>query len=329
MKFLLAIAILSLGVVTAASGVAAPTKDDPDALVVRGVDRYKHEDYEGARAAFARAFELSPKTALLFNLALAEVQSGHAVDAVKHFRDYLNEPDADPNKAQIIRTKWLPRAESETGLLRIDAASGTILLVDGELVGKAPLIATVPVAPGDHRVEARRGTFAPIASVVRAEPGVVTPVSLSVPEEKAAAPSSTTAEPAPRRMVEQPSPDPSTAKIVTVAAVGGAAVLAGGIAVLFAISSSGDANRAGELSAHLSSNSACTGSSQPPLCSGLRSERDNEYVHRDLAYGFGITAGAFVAADALLFLLWPRTTSSIVAAPTDATGVIIGWRSQL
>jgi hypothetical protein len=328
MKPLLAIAILSLGVVTAASGVAAPTKDDPDALVVRGVDRYKHEDYEGARAAFARAFELSAKTALLFNLALAEVQSGHAVDAVKHFRDYLNEPDADPNKAQVIRTKWLPRAESETGLLRIDAASGTILLVDGELVGRAPLIATVPVAPGDHRVEARRGTSAPIASVVRADTGVVTSVSLIVPEEKAAALSSTTAEPAPLRIVDQ-STDPSTAKIVTVASVGGAAVLAGGVAVLFAISSAGDANHAGELSAQLSSNSACTVSGQPPLCSGLRSERDNQYRHRDLAYGFGITAGALVAADLLLFLLWPRTTSSVVAAPTDTKGAMIGWRSQL
>lgn len=324
MKALVAITLLSMGVLAPTSGIAAPSQDDPDALVVRGVDRYKHADYEGARVAFARAFGLSPKTALLFNLALAEVQSGHAVDAVKHFRRYLKAPDADPDKADIIRSRWLTRAEAESGLLRIEAAPGTLILVDAEIVGTTPLVSTVPVPAGEHRVEARRGS-ALLADVVRAVTGEVTPVSFDVPEKRAAVQSSSTDE-APRHH-DQPSSEPSRTKVVTVASVGGAALLSGAIAAAFAVSSSGDASHAAALRAQLPNNSACAATSPPPVCSQLRRQVDSQYTHRDLAYGFGIAAGALVAADVLLFIFWPRTTSSVVAAPTGANGAMLGWRT--
>jgi len=38
-------------------------------------------------------------------------------------------------------------AESETSLLQIEAASGTIISIDGDPVGAAPLTATVAVSP--------------------------------------------------------------------------------------------------------------------------------------------------------------------------------------
>ncbi len=76
-------------------------------------------------------------------------------------------------------------AESETSILQIDAASGTIIGIDGDPVGAAPLTATVPVSPGEHRVEAQRGAST-LANTVRADAGAVTPVSFSVPEEKPA-----------------------------------------------------------------------------------------------------------------------------------------------
>ena len=325
MKFF-AIAAVALCVLAPTRAIAAPPQDDPDALVVRGVDRYKRADYEGARVAFARAFGLSAKTALLFNLALAEVQSGHALDAVKHFRLYLNAADADPDKAEIIRTKWLTRAEAESCLLRIEAAPGTLILVDAELVGTTPLVATVPVPVGEHRVEARRGT-ALLASNVRAEVGVVTPVSFNMPDERAAVASPPTVETPPHR-VDQPSSEASRAKVLTVASVGGAAVLSGTIAALFAISSSGDASHAADIRSRLPGTSSCVGSQQPPSCAQLQSTLDSQYSHRDLAYGFGITAGVLVAADALLLIFWPRTQSTVVAAPTGTKGGMLGWRAQ-
>jgi hypothetical protein len=44
MKSRFVVSVLAIGLVTVAPAIAyaAPTKDDPDALSVRGVDRYKH-----------------------------------------------------------------------------------------------------------------------------------------------------------------------------------------------------------------------------------------------------------------------------------------------
>src|SRR5207249_11991890 len=63
-----------------------------------GVERFKQQDYEAARLAFARAYELAPQTGTLLNLALAELQAGKALIAVKHFRQFLRAPDATPDK---------------------------------------------------------------------------------------------------------------------------------------------------------------------------------------------------------------------------------------
>jgi hypothetical protein len=331
-KLSLAIASLVLAALAPRPGLAAPPVDDSDALVLRGVDRYKRADYEGARVAFARAFSLSSRTALLFNLALAEVQSGHAPDAVKHFRLYLSAPDSDTDKAAIIRTKWLTKAEAESGLLRVEAAAGTIILVDAELIGATPLPASIPVTAGKHRVEARRGGSL-LANEVGVASGVVTPISFDMPDVRAPVVSPPAVESrlavgASPRHVDQPSSVASSGKIITVASVGGASVLAGTIAVLFGISSHGDASYAADLRSELASSSACAASPQPPQCVRLRRALDNQYDHRDLAVGFGITAGALLAADALLFIFWPRATSTMVAAPAGTKGAMLGWRAQ-
>jgi len=328
MRWLSAFAIVLFGAVSAPTAFAAPPSE-ADALVVRGVEHYKRQSYEEARVAFSRAYGLGPKTALLFNLALAEVQSGHAVDAVNHFRAYLHAPDGELDKAEIIRTKWLPRAESECGRLRIEAASGAAILVDAEAVGVGPMYEAVPVSPGEHRVEERRPGVAPLAVVVRAETGAVTPVSFTELEARASAGSSPAPDTRMHRAASAPSGGAPPAEIATVATVGGAAVLSGGIAVLFAISSSDDASHASDLRGQLASSSACAASPQSALCSQLRTALDDQRSHRDLAYGFGIGAGVLLAADAVLVLLWPRTPPPIVAAPaTNGRGATFGLRAQ-
>ena len=61
----------------------------PNALVRQGAELFKQQDYEGARAAFARAYALDPKATTLFNLALSELNSDHPVEAARDLRDYL------------------------------------------------------------------------------------------------------------------------------------------------------------------------------------------------------------------------------------------------
>ena len=324
-----------MGILAPAAVLAAPTKDDADGLIVRGVDRYKHQDYEGARVAFARSFELSPKTALLFNLALAEAQCGHSVEAVKHFRQYVGAADAAPDKVEAIRGKWLPRAESESGLLRVDAGAGATIVVDGESVGTAPLDATIPVSPGEHRVEARRGGTT-LASVVNAGAGIVTPVLFAAPApaEKSAIAAAAPLTVMPDEAGDHRSPGPSTAKVVTVASVGAAAALAGMISAAFAISSTGDASAASDLHGQLPGDSACAQVPPHVACAQLKRTLDSQYYHRDLAYGFGVAAGALVVTDVLLVIFWPARSSGralashVIAAPAGSGGAIVGCAAQ-
>ena len=52
-----------------------------------GIERYTAQDYETARAAFAHAYEIAPQPGTLLELGLAELQSGHALQAA---RDCVN-----------------------------------------------------------------------------------------------------------------------------------------------------------------------------------------------------------------------------------------------
>lgn len=334
LPLLVTAAVLVMGLLTPSAGLAAPTKDEADGLIVRGVEHYKHQEYEGARVAFVRAFELSPRTALLFNLALAEAQCGHSVDAVKHFRRYLSAADAALDKVEAIRTKWLPRAEASSGLVRVDAGAGATIVVDGEWAGTTPLDAAIPVEPGEHRVEVRRGGTT-LVSVVNAGAGIVTPVIFAAPEEARGA---TTATPSaatpPDAVAHHRAPDRSTAKVIAVASVGGAAALAGVISVVFAVSSGGDANYASDLRAQLPGNSTCSQIPAPSPCSQLTRTLESQYYHRDLAYGFGIAAGALLVTDVLLVILWPSPSSNralashLAAGPAASNAVALGWNTQ-
>ena len=154
-------------VVAMASWAATASADDSGAFVRIGIDRYVHQDYEAARVAFARAFDIAPSARTLFNLALAELESDHAVESVRHMRGYLVELDAEPDKVDALRIKWLPRAEAQTSRLQIDAPSGADVTLDGAPQGHAPL-PPIDVAVGPHditrsarRLVARRAGGAP------------------------------------------------------------------------------------------------------------------------------------------------------------------------
>src|SRR5208283_5846242 len=52
-----------------------------------GVARVKAGNIEGARVSFAQAYAVLHKTTILWNLALAEEKTGHALEALAHFKE--------------------------------------------------------------------------------------------------------------------------------------------------------------------------------------------------------------------------------------------------
>lgn len=134
---------------------------------------------------------------------------------------------------------------------------------------------------------------------------------------------------------ERPSKERSAAKVVTIASVGGAAILAGTFAVVFAISSNGDENDAAQLRTQFPpGNSACAGTPPHPLCPSLQRAVESNYYHRNLAYGFGIAAGALAVTAVVLLVFWPApsstraTASHVLVSPVGNDGALFGWRAQ-
>src|SRR5262249_1808576 len=130
-----------------------------------GVKFFDQKRYEEARAAFVQAYALKHHPAVLLNLAQSEIRSGHVLEAARHFSAYLRE---SPNVTAAERAeaeKALAAARTKLGRIHVSVASGAEVLVDGEVVGQAPLPEAVDATPGSHIVEAKLGSRSASATV--------------------------------------------------------------------------------------------------------------------------------------------------------------------
>jgi hypothetical protein len=331
---------LGLAALWPASSQAA---DEPtsNAWLRQGAELFKKQDYEGARAAFGRAYELEPKAATLFNLALSELNADHPVEAVQHLREYLTHVEEPAPKLESVRSKWLPRAEARTARLDVFAPAGAQVAVDGVVqpglppeAGTArgaglPLMSIVTSA-GEHDVSARQGA-ATETQHVAARGGELVEVHFQrVPD---AAP------PPPVAMVwsntangpETGEATPATtsrAKWITVIALGSGAVVAAGLGVGFAVASNQKASAVQSLRGSLDAPSGhgwtgmeCAGASASRApCTELRD--DVTANRRDWTVSTAAFVGAAVlgVASLVTWRWWradtPKAAASLEVRPT-------------
>jgi hypothetical protein len=293
-----------------------PGSSAVDALISTGVERYTRHDYEGARDVFARAYELDPtQVGTIFNLALAELQSSHPLDAARHLRAYLASPLARPERVESIRSKWLPQAEARIGRLSIDAPPGSTTSVDGVVVGDAPFATPLDVAAGEHDVRAKIGSREDLLHVNTPAGVIVSVRFLSSAAEAPPPPASAPPTPG-ARLIAMDEPAPATpagnspAKIVTVSIVGAAALAATGVAIAFGVGAVNAKARADSLRSGLSSSACVPGQpSIPPACPQLASANSDQNHNFSLQIDFYATAGALAAAGVATWFLWPRSRS--------------------
>ncbi len=147
-----------------------------------GVRLFDAGKFEEARAAFVQAYALKKHPAVLLNLAQSEVKSNHSVEAARHFVQFLREnPSASANE-RTAAEKGLADARRKTARLAVSVnLEGADVLVDDEVVGRAPLADAVDVAMGARKVEARLAGHPAVVVQVSATVGKETPVSLQFP----------------------------------------------------------------------------------------------------------------------------------------------------
>lgn len=92
---------------------AGPKEEAARAHYGRAVEQYLQGNYANAWLEFSSAYQITPLTALLNNMARCEVKIGRPLEALQHFRRYLAATPDDPD-AEYIRQE-IARLEAELG----------------------------------------------------------------------------------------------------------------------------------------------------------------------------------------------------------------------
>jgi tetratricopeptide (TPR) repeat protein len=323
----------------AAPTVASDRLDAPSesakALAAQGVKLYREGQYEAAQHAFSRSYELDPQTETLLELSLAELEAGRPVEASKHLRAYLGRSDAPAAKLDVVRTKWLQRAEARTARLDVFARAGAEIRVDGNPVQVEPSpaspgdttrpLGTIVIAAGEHEVTAQDGALVQSQHVVARGGELIEVHFQRVPD----APSPSVASlgwAGPARAADRSGTTDSRAKWVTVIGLGSAAVVATGVAIGFSIAVEKDASDADALMQRVRTdtggNSGCLAPTPATQCAQISRDHQAEHSNAALANGFYAGAGALALLGAASFFFWPspKAPSATAVHPVPVFG---------
>ena len=222
----------------AAAGPDAPA-NDPSAVdearlrFQKGVQLFHEWSFEAALAEFRKAYQLAPSYRLLYNIAQVHYELHNYVDALKAFRQYVNEGGSEipvDRRTQVeaeIR-KLVGRVGYIEVVANVDAGQ---VAIDDVPVGNLPIKAPILVNPGVRRVSVTKPGFGTTARNVTIAGGDHAQVQLELNEAVASHSQRDDANKKGSAKGDTRSP-PRTAMWISLAATGAFAVGAGVFALL-------------------------------------------------------------------------------------------------
>jgi hypothetical protein len=175
LSLLVALLVAACGLAPRASAQGAPatpaaSESAPSAsqialarrLFVQGVEAAEARRFDDARAAFERSYALSGREVTLLNLAHVLAESGKLVAAVDTYRRFFARADAetqarhgeDARSALVLLERRLASLTIVVRNLRDD----DVVKLDDDTIAHEGLGLEVPVDPGSHEVDVRRGS---------------------------------------------------------------------------------------------------------------------------------------------------------------------------
>ena len=161
MRRMLAVPLLALAMVSAGAprAEAQPAEDVARArdLFREGSSLAEAGSWEAARDRFERSLALHRAALTLYNLGIAQQETGHLVDAIESFRAFLAQP-VEPSTQRYVEPvrATLAQLEGRVALVDVDVhpagLGGLVLRIDGREVPRAP--GPRRLDPGRHEIVA-------------------------------------------------------------------------------------------------------------------------------------------------------------------------------
>lgn len=149
-----------------------------------------NHDFVGALTEFRHSYELSKDPRLLFNMAICEKELRHYGRMEVLLGQYLSEGNAalisPENRATALEAMNAARPLVATLRVSVNEA-GASVTVDGEPVGKTPLVTPVRVDLGRHTIAVKKEGFDSVEQTIETPGGSDTPVTITLTAPKHAA----------------------------------------------------------------------------------------------------------------------------------------------
>jgi PEGA domain len=121
-------------------------------LFEAGVAHYDAARYADALSEFQEAYRLKPHPLVRVNIANCYDKLGRPVEAIENFEAFLAAPEGNPGQREEVRGA-LRELQKHVGRLALNVAPpGARVLVDEQEAGRAPLLETVMLPLGRHRI---------------------------------------------------------------------------------------------------------------------------------------------------------------------------------
>jgi tetratricopeptide (TPR) repeat protein len=200
----------------------------------KGVQLFKEWSFEAALAEFRKAYQLAPSYRVLYNIAQVHYELKNYVDALKAFRQYLNEGAGDVATDRRTQVEAeIRKLEGRVGYIEVIANVDTAqVAIDDVPVGILPMKAPILVNPGVRRVSVTKPGFGTTARNVTIAGGDHAQVQIELNEAVASRPARDDASRRTAPTYELRSERPRTAMWISLAATGAFTVGAGVFALL-------------------------------------------------------------------------------------------------
>ncbi len=299
-----------------ASSALSPEEDRRRTLYQQGKEAIKAQHWVDAKAKLTDAWTIRPSYDVALSLSQAEFNLEHFAESAQHLAYYFRNVSAKENENNLANAKQaFIAAKAKVGSVGVTAPKGAEILIDGKVVGTAPLETEAFVKPGKRVFEARLGA-AKAQQELQAVAGKEQQVTLNLEAPPtSAAPIAIAAAAVESGLPEVPTlaePEPEPKRSMVPVYVGaGLAAVGLGVGIGFALAAGSDRDDIDALK-NKNGPSGCfdAASANCAAQKDAAQARDRHLTYEVI--GFSVAGAALIGTAT--YLLWPESRSTTAVA---------------